>query len=462
MHLLGILAARQGGPYASRGKHFPAGGCLVGARRRRLAARRKALGYTQESFAEQLGVDRTTVGRLERGETDPYPHLRRELRRALRITASELDTLLSLDPGNDERPPGTRQAALAAAQGAVPGTDWTGALDDMHRRELFRLLSLAGVVVVMPAADAAGDPSAFRVPEPGNVGQYAQLNRHLWELFVMSRAKRLVYPLVHDQLRVVIDQLGRSHPASVHRQLCILLCDLFQLAGEIFFDGDRYTDAAHCYSLAASAGRESLSYDRWACALTRQAFVNMYDKQYLDAASVLSAATRVARNGDSQLSTRHWIAAVQAQAYAQLGDRRACHQALDAADQVLGMTGQVSPGGWLRFDGSRLSEEHGTCYLTLGQSELAEAKLTEGLSRTVSLRRRGSLLTDLALVGVQQQDRDQLLLYGGEAADVAEQTESSGYVGRKLRILQAQIEPQLADTKVAQLHDRITQLLHAC
>ena len=37
MHLLGILAARQSGPYASRGKHFPAGGCLVGARRRRLA-----------------------------------------------------------------------------------------------------------------------------------------------------------------------------------------------------------------------------------------------------------------------------------------------------------------------------------------------------------------------------------------------------------------------------------------
>lgn len=429
------------------------------AARRRLAARRKALGYTQENFAEQLGVDRTTVSRLERGETDPYPHLRRELRRALQITAAELETLLTLDPGNDDRPPGTRQPVLAAAQDAVSGTDWTGALDDMHRRELFRLLSIAGVVMVMPAKDDH-DPLASRVPEPGNMRQYGQINSHLWELFVMSRAKHLVYPLVHDQLSVLIGQLGRSHPAAVHRQLCVLLCDLFQLAGEIFFDGDRYTDAAHCYSLAASAGRESLSYDRWACALTRQAFVNMYDKQYLDAASVLSAAARVARNGDSQLSTRQWISAVQAQAYAQLGNRRACHQALDAADQVLGMKGQVSPGGWLRFDGSRLSEEHGTCYLTLGQAELAEAKLTEALSRTVSLRRRGSLLTDLALLGVQQRDRDRLLQNGEEAIDVAEQTESSGYVVRKLQVLRVQIEPMIADTEVAQLHDRIIQLAH--
>jgi hypothetical protein len=332
----------------------------------------------------------------------------------------------------------------------------------MHRRELFRLLSVAGVAVVIPAANTAGDLSASMVPEPGNVRQYTKLNSQLWELFVMARTKRLIYPLVHDQLNVLIDQLGRSHPAAVHRQLCVLLCDLFQLAGEIFFDGDQYTDAAHCYSLAASVGRESLSYDRWACALTRQAFVNMYDKQYLDAASVLSAAARVARNGDSQLSTRQWIAAVQAQAYAQLGEGTACQRALGSADQVLGMKGQVNPGGWLRFDGSRLSEEHGTCYLALGQAGLAEAKLTEGLSRTVSLRRRGSLLTDLALLGVQQQDLDQLLLYGGEAADVAERTESSGYVGRKLQILQAQIEPQLADAKVAQLHDRITQLAHPC
>ena len=39
------------------------------AKRRRLAQRRKALGLTQEGLAEQLGVERSTVVRWERGET---------------------------------------------------------------------------------------------------------------------------------------------------------------------------------------------------------------------------------------------------------------------------------------------------------------------------------------------------------------------------------------------------------
>src|SRR6202012_3277917 len=43
-------------------------------RRQRLASRRRALGLSQELLAAELGVDRTTVGRWERGETDPQPY----------------------------------------------------------------------------------------------------------------------------------------------------------------------------------------------------------------------------------------------------------------------------------------------------------------------------------------------------------------------------------------------------
>jgi transcriptional regulator with XRE-family HTH domain len=70
----------------------------VAARRQRLAERRKALGYSQEFLAEQLGIDRTTVGRWERGETAPYPHVRPELCRVLKVTADELNALLAPDP----------------------------------------------------------------------------------------------------------------------------------------------------------------------------------------------------------------------------------------------------------------------------------------------------------------------------------------------------------------------------
>jgi DNA-binding XRE family transcriptional regulator len=59
-----------------------------------LANRRVVAGYTQEGLAEALGVDRTTVGRWERGAQRPHPWQRPDLARLLRITLEQLDCLL--------------------------------------------------------------------------------------------------------------------------------------------------------------------------------------------------------------------------------------------------------------------------------------------------------------------------------------------------------------------------------
>ena len=426
------------------------------ALRRRLAERRKALGYSQEALAEKLGIDRTTVSRWERGHTDPYPHIRPDLCQVLKVTADELHALLEPGP---EAIPHALHVAPALTSRILSEPDLTGELDDMYRRELLRLLSVGGALIALPPIALTAEPGpAASAEDAADTRQYALLNAHLWQVFALARSKRLVYPLVHDQLSLLIGQMQQTRSARARQQLCVLACELFQLAGEIFFDSNQYTDAACCYNLAADAGREARSYDRWACALTRQAFLHMYDQQYAQAASILSAAARVAQHGDSQLSTRHWIAAVQAQAHAGRGDLDSSKRALDAAGDVLDLTGPVQPGGWLRFDGSHLAEERGTCYLALGRADLAETALIQALGQSVSLRRRGSLLTDLALVGIQRRDLDQLLRYGHDAIDLAEQTQSSGYVGRKLQILKTQLDPFAADNRATQLTDRIANL----
>jgi tetratricopeptide (TPR) repeat protein/transcriptional regulator with XRE-family HTH domain len=64
------------------------------AKRQRLAQRRKALGLTQEALARILNVERTTVARWERGETEPLPWLRPKLAKALRVSADRLEDLL--------------------------------------------------------------------------------------------------------------------------------------------------------------------------------------------------------------------------------------------------------------------------------------------------------------------------------------------------------------------------------
>jgi hypothetical protein len=184
----------------------------------------------------------------------------------------------------------------------------------------------------------------------------------------------------------------------------------------------------------------------------------MYEGRYTQAASVLAAAEGVAARGDSQLSTRHWVAAVQAQTFAVLGDSNACDRALGAAEQVVALNGPVTSSGWLRFDGSRLTEERGTCYLELGRVDMAEKAIGEALSQSLSSRRRGSVLTDMAMLGAQRRDLDQVLQYGGLAVSIAERIHSVGYVGRKLHALQSRLVPFAADRRVAQFVDRVSQL----
>jgi transcriptional regulator with XRE-family HTH domain len=60
-----------------------------------LAHARQAAGYTQERFAEELGVDRSTVGRWERGVQAPLPWQRPDIATALKITLDQLDSLLA-------------------------------------------------------------------------------------------------------------------------------------------------------------------------------------------------------------------------------------------------------------------------------------------------------------------------------------------------------------------------------
>ena len=64
-------------------------------KRLRLIQRRKALGFTQEALADQVGCERTAVIRWERAETEPQPWVRPRLIQALRVGAEELSELLA-------------------------------------------------------------------------------------------------------------------------------------------------------------------------------------------------------------------------------------------------------------------------------------------------------------------------------------------------------------------------------
>jgi hypothetical protein len=162
--------------------------------------------------------------------------------------------------------------------------------------------------------------------------------------------------------------------------------------------------------------------------------------------------------GDPTLSTRHWVDVVQAQALAGIGNAEACRRALDAAEGVRMLGSAAHNGGWLRFDGSRLAEERGSCHIELGNPGLAEPVLTEALRGDLSDRRRGSVFVDLATAGIHSHDPDMVLTNGFAALAIARRTQS-GVVGRRLRHLQSQLPPLSADRGVQELDHEITSTL---
>jgi hypothetical protein len=148
---------------------------------------------------------------------------------------------------------------------------------------------------------------------------------------------------------------------------------------------------------------------------------------------------------------------VQAEVFAGLGDLDGCNRALDTAEAVHALNGPVHTDGWLRFDGSRLAEQRGACYTRLQRYDLAETALTDALSQRLSARRRGSVLTDLTLLGIQRGDIDQVVTYGSAAVELAHHT-GSGWIGRKLADVRSQLAPFNTDARIAELTDSITAL----
>lgn len=279
------------------------------------------------------------------------------------------------------------------------------------------------------------DSAISRCARTRTLGHYAAVNGLLWQTFATSQSKSAVQPLIVGQLNLLTSSLEAARTDYTRTRLCELLADLFQLAGEIAFDGNRYVDAAQCYTLAAEAAKEAAVYDLWACALARHAFIGVYERAFSNVLPMLDLAARVASRGDQTLSTRYWIDVIQGQALAGVGNGDACRRALDRAEGVIELSASANNGGWLRFDGSRLAEERGSCLVDLGRPADAQMTLIPTLSRSLSERRCGSVHVDLALAAIQSNDAEAVVAHGHAALTIAQRT-GSGVVGHRLEHLQ--------------------------
>ena len=410
-----------------------------------IAQRRAQLGLTQEQLAERAGIALDTLCRLEQGRrTSARLSTLDKIARALQVETAVILT----------RPPPPRASDTAPSPG-----NGTAGVSDMKRRDLLRLISAATAAISFAPLRQAPDEPAERPLGAAGLAELTRINNQLWADFASAPAKTSLHPSVHRQLGRLVAALRRPQRVTVREHLHASAANTFQLAGEVMFDADRYSDAAQCYTLAATAAREADAWDLWSCALTRHAYISLYEQRPTDAVPLLELATQVARRGDPTLSTRHWAAAVLAQTLAETGDHAGCERALEIAEKVTGLS-HPHHGGWLRFDGSRLPEDRAACYLKQQQPHRAEPLLTQLLAAGQPGRRRGITLVDLTLVGTQHKDPLRVVTNGFAALDHARNT-GSGVITRKLHNLRPHLVPMRSDPHVRHLDEEIAQLTAA-
>ena len=399
----------------------------MSSRRRRLAQRRKSMGFTQEGLAERLGVDPTTIRRWENGETQtgPQPWLRPKLARYLQVSVEHLEELLN-EPATDDQ--------SAVSQRIDHDTDGTG-------------LASPGQPNYADLLNAAPDEIVAYLHEQ-------------WHLLV--RADNLFGParvlrLVHEQIGLIVELLRYAHGVA-RASLLSLGAAYAESAAWLHEDAGDKTAAfwtGRALEWAHAADEQQLV--AWALFRRSQQVATARD-----AAQAIVLARAALRSG-SNLPDQMRASFTQQEAYglALEGDETACQRALDEALQWAAPAdthGDARSGHGAFCTASYIELQRAKCWEALGCPrraipiyETALADLPPSYNRD-----RGYGLAQFAGVLVIINEPERAAAAAQEALAIARSC-GSGRTLRRIRSVSAQLRPHSTLPCVTQLFDEFSE-----
>ncbi|RNG17853.1 helix-turn-helix domain-containing protein [Streptomyces botrytidirepellens] len=326
----------------------------MASRRLRLIDRRKAIGHTQESLAEAMGTDRTTVGRWESGQATPQPWMRPKLARVLNLNVDQLTEVLDLT-----------EASALVRTGAVP--------TQLHHTQQSNTHPDMATAI---AADSAESALFIRIASSINVDDILleQLEADISRLALEYVTKPAPY-LVHEVSslrRSIFDLLqGRQAPHQTAR-LYLAAGYLSGLVTHIALDLGQYpaaaTNARASWLCAENAGHNGLR--AWVRSI--QSLIAYWQCDYAKAAKL--AQSGMLYNDGGTISPR--LLSLQARAYAAMGDRIGALQAIESAANIRADISDVDLPGVFVFPEAKQWTYVGTALLALNDSRRAATAIT--------------------------------------------------------------------------------------
>ncbi|MCK2245458.1 MULTISPECIES: helix-turn-helix domain-containing protein [unclassified Crossiella] len=383
----------------------------MASKRDGLAQRRSLLGFTQETFAEALGVERTTVTRWETGLTVPHIRLRPTMARLLQLPAEALAALLEAGPLRRQASSAGMSAGLAEA------------------------VDLVDVAALSETVHGLGErydrvPSASLLAEAGQcLGQIG---------FIQQRVQR----------------------PRVRRELVAAEAAAATLMGQLVWDASQRRDhgSARTYFDQAIAAAQRLG-DPVAegHALLRQSFVALYGVK--DPKLGLSLAGQAASVAEGSSRVLSGLALLHsAEARAMLGQAGACEQELRVAAGRLELIDSHDAAAEL-FSEHQFDRLAGSCYLFLGKHQQAQVIL-ERVARSLQDRQksRAIVLGNLTLAYLRQANLDAATATLTTAIEEVEQTRGGGGLN-VIFTAAGELRPWRNQPGVLDLYDRLHALM---
>jgi len=345
----------------------------VATRRRGFVALRKAAGYTQESLAADLNVDRSTVIRWEAGDTEPLPFHWPKLARLLGVSAEALRQLLT-GPVDQEVLPGAR-SAVELLNTAAPVFDRRVVLTSSAAAAL-----LLGDVETLrrelaDAVDHAAMSDASLDDWEHTVHQYSFAYRYRppASLLVDLTADFVELSRVLERRRAI---LVPTRLTRVVAQMAGLMCGAMLRL-------DQHAAARNWARTAKAVAKESGDSKLHAWVLSQEAYSYFYDGNPVQAVFVAAQAQQVANWTPCPGVVQ--AAAIEARVHALHGRAEESLAALDRTERALGgLDAEARLPSAFGYDEARFAHHVSTAYTHLGRT--TEAASAQDRALTLYLR----------------------------------------------------------------------------
>ncbi|QOV36999.1 helix-turn-helix transcriptional regulator [Streptomyces ferrugineus] len=384
-------------------------------KRHGLVRRRRAVGLTQESLAEVLGVERSTVVRWESGKVAPQPWIRPRLAQALQVSAEDLAELLVIS-SIDERPRTERTEYAMRHPSRV---------------------DLSTVAELRNGMDSLGE-CYDRVPSATLLARAA------------DHASRVTF------------LAGEAPPGRVQREMRMLQADAATFMGQLVWDASQrrdHTTARSYYAQSVEVARHLGDPNTEGHALLRTCYVALYGaNDYRGGLDLALQAARTARCTSHVITGLATLHAAEAHAY--LGEAGECERALTIAERHLSQAHGADAAHEL-FSPTHFGRLAGSCYLSLGEYRKAEGLLA-GTAAALHDRSksRAIVLGNLTLARLRGDDLDAALVAFTDAVSELHGTRGGGGMNIVFRAAR-EMRPWRNEPAVQDAQDRLMALMEA-